>query len=159
VAGLRRTARACVRVYVINAYKMLVVKLKRKSPIGRPRYRWEDNINMDLKQPDGVHWIQWAQDRTQWRALTNTLLKRRGPKGRETLEQLFKTELHDSQSRVTVKCGHESGRTRKQEWLCWRGPAAIYLTNRLTEQLLVPPRNSAAWTQSGGSYTSPISNT
>ena len=27
---------------------VLVGNLERKRPIGRPRYRWEDNIKMDL---------------------------------------------------------------------------------------------------------------
>jgi hypothetical protein len=33
--------------------------------------------------------------------------------------------MHDSQRRETVKYGHENRETRNQEWLCWRGPAAI----------------------------------
>jgi hypothetical protein len=44
-------------------------------------------------------------------------------------------ELHDSQGRETVKYGHESRGTWKQEWLCWRGPAAIYPTDRSLESL------------------------
>jgi hypothetical protein len=35
---------------------------------------------------------------------------------------------HDSQGRETMKCSHESCGTRNKEWLCWRGPAEIYLT-------------------------------
>jgi hypothetical protein len=35
---------------IISAYKILVAKLKKERPLGRPRYRWEDNMNMDLKQ-------------------------------------------------------------------------------------------------------------
>jgi hypothetical protein len=36
-----------------------------------------DNIKMDLREIgwDGVHWIDIAQDRDQWRALVNTVLK------------------------------------------------------------------------------------
>jgi hypothetical protein len=37
-------------------------------------------------------------------------------------------QFHDSQSQETVKYGHESREIRNQEWLCWRGPAAIYQT-------------------------------
>jgi len=29
-------------------YRVLVGKLEGKRPLGRPRRRWEDNINMDL---------------------------------------------------------------------------------------------------------------
>jgi hypothetical protein len=35
-------------------------------------------------------------------------------------------ELHDSQNCETLKYGHEA---RKQEWLCWRRPTAIYATD------------------------------
>jgi hypothetical protein len=31
-----------------NAYKILVVKPEEKRPLGRPRYRWKDNIKMYL---------------------------------------------------------------------------------------------------------------
>jgi hypothetical protein len=40
------------------------------------------------------------------------------------------SELYDSQDRQRVKCGNESRRNRKQEWLCWRWPTAIYMTDR-----------------------------
>jgi hypothetical protein len=30
-------------------YKVLVGKLERKRPLGRPRRRWEDGIRMDLR--------------------------------------------------------------------------------------------------------------
>jgi hypothetical protein len=31
-----------------NAHRMLVGKPKGKKPLGRPRYRWKDNVKMDL---------------------------------------------------------------------------------------------------------------
>jgi hypothetical protein len=31
-----------------NAYRILVGKPEGKTPLGRPRHRWEDNIIMDL---------------------------------------------------------------------------------------------------------------
>jgi hypothetical protein len=39
--------------------------------------RWVDNIKMDLREIgwDGVDWIDMAQDRDQWRAFVNTVLK------------------------------------------------------------------------------------
>jgi hypothetical protein len=39
--------------------------------LGRPKYRLEDNIKLDLREIgiDGANWIQLAQDRVQWRAL------------------------------------------------------------------------------------------
>jgi hypothetical protein len=33
-----------------NACRILMGKPEGKRPLGRPRYRWEDNIRMDLKE-------------------------------------------------------------------------------------------------------------
>jgi hypothetical protein len=33
-----------------NAYKILVIKPEGKKPCGSPRYRWEDNIRMDIME-------------------------------------------------------------------------------------------------------------
>jgi hypothetical protein len=40
-----------------------------------------DNINIDLREIgwDGMDWINLAQDRDQWRALMNTVMKFRVP--------------------------------------------------------------------------------
>jgi hypothetical protein len=45
-----------------SVYRVLVGRPEVKSPLGRPRRRWEDNIKMDL----GAAWIRLAQDRVQW---------------------------------------------------------------------------------------------
>jgi len=39
------------------AYRVFVGKPKEKSPLGRPRRRWEDNIKMNLKE---VGWGTWT---------------------------------------------------------------------------------------------------
>jgi hypothetical protein len=64
-----------------DAYRILVRKPEGKRPVGRPRRRWVDNIKMDLREIgwDGVDWIELAQDRDQWRALVNTVVKLRVP--------------------------------------------------------------------------------
>jgi hypothetical protein len=36
-----------------NAYRILVGKPERKRPLGRPKYRWEDDIRVDVKE------IEW----------------------------------------------------------------------------------------------------
>jgi hypothetical protein len=50
-----------------NAYKILVGKPEGKSPLGRPRHRWEDNIKMDLREIgwEDVDLMQLAQDMDQ----------------------------------------------------------------------------------------------
>jgi hypothetical protein len=64
-----------------GVYRVLVGRREGKRPLGRPRWRWEDNIKMDLREIgiDGAKWIQLAQDRGQWRACVNTLINLRVP--------------------------------------------------------------------------------
>jgi hypothetical protein len=64
-----------------NAYRILVGKPKVKSPLGRPRSGWMDNIKNDLRDIgwDGIDWIDLAQDREQWRALVKTVMNLRVP--------------------------------------------------------------------------------
>jgi hypothetical protein len=65
----------------MNTYRIFVGKPERKIPLGRPRRRWENNIKMDLREIgwDGIDWIDLAEDRDQWRALVNTIIKFRIP--------------------------------------------------------------------------------
>jgi hypothetical protein len=46
-------------------YRVLVGKPRVKRPLGRPRHRWEDNIEMDLQEVkfEGMDWIDVTQDR------------------------------------------------------------------------------------------------
>jgi hypothetical protein len=48
-----------------KAYRVLVSKPKGRTPLGRPRRRWEDNITIDLREIGwGVmDWINLAQDK------------------------------------------------------------------------------------------------
>jgi len=48
---------------------------------GRPRYRWEDNINIDLQEvrSGGMDWIELAQDRDRWQTLVNVVMNLRVP--------------------------------------------------------------------------------
>ena len=52
-----------------------------KSPLGRPRRRWEDNIKMNLQEVGfgGMDWIELAQDRDRWRALVNAVMNLQVP--------------------------------------------------------------------------------
>jgi hypothetical protein len=60
-----------------NRYRILVGKPEGERPLGRTRHRWVDNIKMDLGEIGwgGMDWIYLAQNRDQWRALVNTVMK------------------------------------------------------------------------------------
>jgi len=62
-----------------GVYRVLVGKPERKRPLGRPRRRWEDNINLDLQEVgcEGMDWIDLAQDRDRWRGLGNVVMNLR----------------------------------------------------------------------------------
>jgi hypothetical protein len=60
-----------------KAYRLLVRKPEGKSPLGRPRCRWLDNIKMDLVVGiglGGVDWIGLAQDRDEWKAPIDSVM-------------------------------------------------------------------------------------
>jgi transposase len=64
-----------------NAYRILVGKPEGKRPLGRPRRRSVDNVRIDLRDTGlgGMVWVDLAQDRNQWRALVNAVMKLRIP--------------------------------------------------------------------------------
>ena len=51
-----------------GVHKVLVGKHEGKSPLGRSRRRWEDNIKMDVWEVGGGcgDWMELAQDRGRW---------------------------------------------------------------------------------------------
>jgi hypothetical protein len=59
--------------------RILVRRPEGKTPLGRPRRRWEDNIEMDLRETgiDGANWIQLAHFRVQWRTFMSTVMNLR----------------------------------------------------------------------------------
>jgi hypothetical protein len=59
-----------------NAYRLLVGKPEGRRPVGGPRYRWVDNIEMDLVEIEwgAVDWIGLGQDTDEWRAVVNALI-------------------------------------------------------------------------------------
>ena len=59
-----------------GVHRVLVGKPEGKRPLGRPRHRWEDNINMDLQEVGGGggDWMELAQERDRWQALVNTVM-------------------------------------------------------------------------------------
>jgi hypothetical protein len=59
-----------------RAYRVLVGKPDVKTPDGRPRGIWEDNINTDLHEEEwrGMDWIDLAQERDSCLALVNAAM-------------------------------------------------------------------------------------
>jgi len=46
-----------------GVHRVLVGKPEGKSPLGRPRRRWEDNIKMDLREVEpGWSWLRIGTD-------------------------------------------------------------------------------------------------
>jgi hypothetical protein len=60
-----------------GVHRVLVAKPEGKRPLGRPRRRWEDNI----QEVGGgrVDWMELGQDRDGWRALVSTVKNFRVP--------------------------------------------------------------------------------
>jgi hypothetical protein len=52
-----------------------------RRPLRRPRRRWVDNIEMDVREIGwgGKDWTDLAQDRDHWRARVNTVMKLQVP--------------------------------------------------------------------------------
>ena len=64
-----------------GVYRVLVGKPEGRSPLGRPRRRWVDNIRMDLQEVGCryMDWIGLAQDRDRWRTLVSAVMNLRVP--------------------------------------------------------------------------------
>jgi hypothetical protein len=62
-------------------YRVLVGKRKGKTPMERPRRRWEDNIRMDIQKVGywGMDLIDLAQGRGRWQTLVNAVMNIRVP--------------------------------------------------------------------------------
>jgi hypothetical protein len=59
-----------------SAYNIFLGKSEWGRLLGRPRSRWEDNTEMDLRE---IEWecvdrMHLAQDRDQWRGLMNMVM-------------------------------------------------------------------------------------
>jgi hypothetical protein len=59
-----------------NAYMVLLGKPEGKRPLGRLRYKWEDNIGMGHKEVGwrGMDWIDLAQDMNRWWDLASAVM-------------------------------------------------------------------------------------
>ena len=65
-------------------HRVLVGKPEGKRPMGRPRRRWENNINVEFQELGGgcKDLMELAQDRDRCRVLVNTVMNLRVPKMR-----------------------------------------------------------------------------
>jgi hypothetical protein len=64
-----------------DAFKILTGTPTGKILLGRPRYRWEYDFGVDLKEM-GIstrNWVDSGQDMNYWRALVNVALNPRFP--------------------------------------------------------------------------------
>ena len=61
--------------------RVLVGKPEGRTPLGRPRHRWVDNIRMDPQEVGCgyMDWIGLAQDRDRWRTLVSAVMNLRVP--------------------------------------------------------------------------------
>jgi hypothetical protein len=69
---------------VRNVCRILVGAMEGMKSLGRPTYKREDNIKMNLSETEceGVDWIHLAQDRGQWQAVLNTVMNLQVPAGK-----------------------------------------------------------------------------
>ena len=75
-----------------DLHRFVVGKPEGKRPLGRPRFRWEDNIKMDLREVGGGgDGMELAQDRDRWRALVNTVMNSRVTKSARNFLTSYKT--------------------------------------------------------------------
>jgi hypothetical protein len=64
-----------------GVYRILVGKPEEKTPLMRPKRRWEDNIKMHHREVGcgRMDCIELAQDRDSWRTLVNAVMNLRVP--------------------------------------------------------------------------------
>ena len=64
-----------------GAYRVLVRRREGKRPLGKPRRRWVNNVNMDLQSVrwGSLDWIDLAQERDRSRLLVHAAINFRVP--------------------------------------------------------------------------------
>jgi hypothetical protein len=60
-------------------HRVLMGKSEGNRPLGRPRFRWEENIKMALQDVvcGCMDWIELFRDRDRWRARVNGVMNLR----------------------------------------------------------------------------------
>jgi len=64
-----------------GVYRVLVGRPEGKRPLGGPRLRWEDNIEVYFKDVgwEVMDWIDLVRDRNKWRDLVTAVMNIRFP--------------------------------------------------------------------------------
>jgi hypothetical protein len=64
-----------------NVHRALDGKLERNRLVGKPMRKWTGNIKTSVNDTECevMDWVHLAQNKVQWRALVNTVMKLRIP--------------------------------------------------------------------------------
>jgi hypothetical protein len=61
--------------WVGPAYRALVRRPEGKTPLERPRYRWENNITINLQEVGwSMEWINMPRHKDRWRSLEKAII-------------------------------------------------------------------------------------
>jgi hypothetical protein len=111
---------------MIAPHRILVLRLQGKRPLGRPRYRWDDNIKMVLREIwwSDMDWIDLGQDKEQWRDFVITVMNLRVPWNVEKFLSIWatggfsrRTQFHGVSLLVNDGCRMDNLRKRLRK-LC-----------------------------------------
>jgi len=48
---------------------VVIGKINKKRPLGRPRTRWKDTVEKDMRLIEEIATLDWTLDREKWRGL------------------------------------------------------------------------------------------
>jgi hypothetical protein len=57
-----------------NSKKLYQANLFHKRPKGRPKARWKDDVDNDIRKIGSTNWREVVQDRDEWRRATREAL-------------------------------------------------------------------------------------